>query len=327
MRGLLQHRVGPQRRGGPVGEPGVRGPGGGPREADVDVGQVAGGGPQQRERPGRYLADVLHVGEIRGQAAEQLEPAAHDDPRGGLGGDVEDALDPAVVAVDRRVGEREVALLQEPGPLQRQQRVLHPGRPGPVEDTLQHRPDDVPGLGEDLSARPPEGTRVLLRDHLDVCLVVDEHELRSPHERDGEAGVQGQADRVAQRRAPRGRCPQRCRVPVQGRVQLAQGARVEEGINRHRAHLTACPAAPGESSAMSPIGGRGHRRHGLDLHELVLVAEERYGEQRAGGVVVTERGPDHLPHGHQVVAVGRWRRTPSSAPRRRAPPRPRRARA
>jgi hypothetical protein len=49
---------------------------------------------------------VLHavgVGQRLAQPAEQAEPAAAQDLRRGLGGDVHDALDVAVLVADRRV--------------------------------------------------------------------------------------------------------------------------------------------------------------------------------------------------------------------------------
>lgn len=53
-----------------------------------------------------------------------------------------------------------------------------------------------------------------------------------------------------------------------------------------------------------------HGGDGLDLDELVLVTEHGDAHQRAGDVMVSERVPDYLPGGHQVLPPGRCDENP-----------------
>lgn len=53
-----------------------------------------------------------------------------------------------------------------------------------------------------------------------------------------------------------------------------------------------------------------HGGDGLDFGELVLVAEHGDAHQRAGNVMVSERVPDYLPGGHQVLPPGRCDKNP-----------------
>jgi hypothetical protein len=76
------------------------------------------------------------------------------------------------------------------------------------------------------------------------------------------------------------------------------------GVDRH----PAMPTTPSTSSA----AGDGD---GFDLDELVVVAQDAHAEQGAGGVEVTERGPDDGPGRDEVRLPGRgdedgWSRVP-----------------
>jgi hypothetical protein len=93
-------------------------------QADVDRRQVRRALPQDLERAGRYVVEVLDLRELAGQPVQQLEAAPDDDRGGGLGGDVDDADDAGRGVAHGGVGEAEVALLQEAGAIERQQDVL-----------------------------------------------------------------------------------------------------------------------------------------------------------------------------------------------------------
>ena len=193
-----------------------------PGQPDVDRTEVTCRGLQQRQCDPRDLVDVLHVGQTVGEPAEQRDAAAGDHLGGGLRRDVHHALDRAGGSADRRVGEGEVALLQEAAAVQGDGLVLDPGGSPPGHDRLHHRPDQVPGLREDLVRRPSEGARVLVGDQRHVRLVVDESELRSPEERDREARVGHDVDDAEQRLVPLRDVTERCGPPVDRLVDLRQ---------------------------------------------------------------------------------------------------------
>lgn len=67
----------------------------------------------------------------------------------------------------------------------------------------------------------------------------------------------------------------------------------------------ACTAALCEWTSGVEHGG-----DGLDLDELVLIAEDSDAHQGAGDVVVSERVPDYFPGRHQVLAPGRCDENP-----------------
>ena len=225
-----------QRRSRCRGQPRIAAGGRRVGDADRDRRQVARVGREHGQRPEDDVGGVLDVGQPLAEAAQQLDPAAVDDLLGRLGRDVHAPLDRAVGGEDRGVGEREVALLQEAAPRQRDGLVLDPGRAVPGEDRGHHRPDHVPGLGEHLARRRAQRRRMLAPDERRVGLVVDQHELRAPEQGDGKPRVQREADGVAQRQRPEPDRAQWRRRPVDGCVGAAQRARgVEEGFPAHLA--------------------------------------------------------------------------------------------
>jgi hypothetical protein len=232
---VLDHHLAPvEGRRGRGRQPVVaRGPGR-TGEADVDRGQVLGGGPQERQRPGGHLIGVVDVSQPAAEAPEQVEPAGGEDRAGGLHRDVQDALDPSALAADGGVGEREEGLVEAPAPQQRHRAVLQPGGAAAGAHPDHQRADRVPSLGEHVPRRGAERRGVLVGDQLDVGRVVDEDELRPPEEGDREARAEREGDRAAHRRGPAVHRPERRGAPVDGLVRGPERAgRGEERVVRH----------------------------------------------------------------------------------------------
>lgn len=65
------------------------------------------------------------------------------------------------------------------------------------------------------------------------------------------------------------------------------------------------PAVPAFAVSLEEVSRIEHGGDGLDLDQLVLIAEHGDAHQGAGNVMVSERVPDYLPGGHQVLPPGR----------------------
>ena len=149
----------------------------------------------------RWLHARTHVGHLfgaeqrrpdRGQARQ---PPLGDDLVGGFGDHVEHATDAAVVVEQRAVRVGEVALFGESVAFDDEQLVLGPCRAARRHHLVEHRPDRVPDLGPDLGRRRTERVRVLLAaEHRPVAVVVDLHQIGSPHHQHRKARGEAHAD-------------------------------------------------------------------------------------------------------------------------------------
>ncbi len=198
-------------------------------QADVDRREVSDGAAEKRQRAAQDVGGFLGVCQPGVELGQELEAAAGYHLRGGLRRDVHDPFDETVAPMHRRVGEREVALLEEAPPVERDVLVLDPGRPLPTRHALHHGTDLVPHLRKHLTRGRAQSLGVLVGDQRDIRLVVDHDELRPPQERHGKAGVRHQVDGVEQRLAPGRDVAEWGACPVDLTVGLGQGPeRVEE---------------------------------------------------------------------------------------------------
>ncbi len=222
------------------------------------------------------------------EVAQNAQPALAEHPLGRLDDRDEDAADRSVLVADRAVGEREVAFLDIAVAVERQQLVDEgtglAGRKHPVE----HRPDEVPDLGESVGGARTERARMLGRaENRPVGVIVELDELRPPGDVHGIAGVQQDAERRPQALRPALDRPERRRRPVVGADQRA-----------HRA------AAGGKIGPLRAVTGR--RRHPIDQAAAPP-------SESLDGPLATVRWLRKIAHGGRRTRV-RGRRRPRSRP-------------
>ncbi len=232
-RGSAPTPAGPRRcpRRAPAGARGARRGGqrrGTAGQLQVDGRQVQRGRGQHVERLAGQLGGRLQLRGQVAEAGEQLEAPVVLDLAGRLGRDVHDAGDLAVVVADRGVGEREVGLLGVPVAVHDDRHVLEPD--GLAGAGLREEGSEVvPRLSEDVPDRTTQRRGVLVADHLHVGLVVEHLQVRAPADDDGEAGLQRQLQRAAQRTGPGVGVPHRRRRPVDVLVRATEVRRGSEG--------------------------------------------------------------------------------------------------
>ncbi len=169
---------------------------------------------------------------------QQAQAAGVDRPVRVLRDHAEHAGNPAVVLVQRAVGERVVGLFREAAALEEQPQAFIPGGLAGGQYVLDPRPDDRPDLRPHLARRPAERPRVLgAQGHPGVGIVVEEGQVRAPAHPHGVARGEHHADdRPDALRPLRGR-PDGRALPVElthHRRQLARSD--EQGLGLGCAH-------------------------------------------------------------------------------------------
>ncbi len=156
-----------------------------------------------------------------GEITQSAHAADADDVVRGFRDRREDAVNAAGFATNGAVGEGEVALLGVSISLQKQQQIVGPGGFAAGHDVLEHGADDVPDLRPAFTAGTAERGWMLGADDVAVGVVVEHHQVRPPPNKDGEAGVQADADGRAEALRP---IPNRAQQATDPIVRAHQGA-------------------------------------------------------------------------------------------------------
>ena len=238
-------------------------PGGGdqPRHPRLPVDEVEGG-----ERgvgvPGAQQVDELAAGFLHGRApaggfdrgrrqrAQDAEPSLAQHPGRGLAHRRADADHRPGGVAQRAVGVGEVALLEEPVAVARQEQVFRPAGDA-VQGVLELRADDRPGLRPGLGARAAEagGVLGLAEDGL-PRIVVEHQEIRSPPDHHGEPGAEAGAEGDLERVRPRRGRPQRGPAPVARPDELGHAAAALEEPQSRVVLVSGHVAAPAVALAL-----------------------------------------------------------------------------
>ena len=186
--------------------------------------EVARATRQARSRGRAGLIVGPRVGGARREIAEHRELALPDDPLRGLGHCAEDSSHPARLVADRTVGEREVALLREAPPVEREHEVLEVAGLPALQHVVEHGADGAPYLRPALPTRLAHRPRVLVPEDRLVGVVVEHDQLRAPPQEHREAGVQADADGGLQTLRPHLCRAERGPGPVHAAHERAHGA-------------------------------------------------------------------------------------------------------
>ncbi len=177
--------------------------------------QVRGSAGERALERFPHVLDRLARGEMGGEVAKQRQPALADQPVGLLRDHAEHAADPAVIVVERAVGEGVVGLLGKAAALEEQQEAFIPGGLPRREHVLDAGADVGPDLGPHVPRRLAERPRVLCPErHPGVGVVVKEGQVRSPPEPHRIAGREHHPDDGAHALRPRGRVAEAGGAPV-----------------------------------------------------------------------------------------------------------------
>lgn len=203
-----------------------------------EVAAVAG---QGRGDPLAHGRDGARIRDTRREVVQQLEPALADDLLRLLGDRAEQSADPAVVAGNGTVREREIGFLAVAVALHEEQQVLVEGRLPVQQDGIGARADLVPDLGPHVAPGTAQRRRVARPEHRDVGVVVDVDELSPPPHEHGIARGQHDADRRLQALRPGLRRAERRPGPVVAPHQRAHlaatGEKIRLGAVRNRAFV------------------------------------------------------------------------------------------
>jgi hypothetical protein len=165
------------------------------REGD-DIGlEAVSGGATGRVHPGR-------AGGGGGELPQEVPAPGAEDLLAGLGDDGEDAADAPGLDADRAVRPGEIALLEEPMAVEREQAVDGDGGLAGGAHVGEHRAEDLLDLGPHVERRLTEGRGMLGAEERGVGVVVEERVLVAPPDREREARGEDDAHRGAQRLRP-----------------------------------------------------------------------------------------------------------------------------
>ena len=176
---------------------------------------------------------------------QRFEAALADHAPGRFGNSGENAADFAGFVEDGAVGEGEVRLLLEAGPVHEEQQVLGPGGPLGAQDFVVEGADDGPDFAPALRTALAQRPRVLIAEDRAVAVVVELDGVRAPPEEHGKGRAQADIECGAQALGPALDGAKGCRRPIHRLHERAEfTAAGEQPLSRLSRCLQPFPPSP-----------------------------------------------------------------------------------